>query len=307
MAQVKKEYGVVGLDQMGESLARQALHKGMRVVGHLLSPVTSDLFEAGLVELSTFADFKTNLAHPRAIFMHMPAEVTVDSVVDELALYLDPGDILVDSSSSYWGDSIRRHHRLRAKGIHLVDLGMSGGIEGALYGACFMVGGEPEAIALVEPILLELAIPGGYLHTGPPGAGHFIKLVHNGIELGMLQALGEGINLLEHYRDRLDIASIVRCWCHGSEIRSWLLDLLEETYHVQDPIEEIPTAIDDTREVSWLVNDANQMGVSLPVISLAVMQLFASRDRENYWARALRMILHEIRGHPYVPPDADGA
>ncbi len=309
MAQGKKEYGVVGFSQMGENLTRQALCKGMRVVGHMRLPpavpfgqsqVALDLLEAGLVEILTFADFKTNLAHPRAVFIDLLAGPEVDSVVDELVLHLESGDIVVDSSSSYWGDSIRRHHRLKqSKGIYLVDLGISGGIEGALYGACFMVGGEPKASALVEPILLELAIPGGYLHVGPPGAGHFTQLVHKGIEFGMLQAIGEGIDLLEHYRDRLDIASVVRCWCQGSEIRSWLLELLSEAYRTQGEIEEIPASIEDTDEWNWLINDAIEMEVAVPVISQAVMQLFASHDRKEYGARAITMMLHEIRGDPY--------
>lgn len=279
MAQVEKEYGVVGLGQLGENLARQALRKGMRVVGHMRKQASLDLLGTGFVEIWSFADFKTNLRHPRTVFIDMLSGSEVDSVIDELALYLDPGDILVDSGNSYWGDSIRRQHQLKqSKGIHFVDLGTSGGIEGFLYGACFMVGGEREAIAQVEPLLLELAMPGGYLHAGPSGAGHFTKLVHKGIECGMLQAIGEGIDLLEHYRDRLDIAEILHCWCHGSEIRSWLLDLLEESDLTQGVRSEIPTAIEDTSEVNWLVNDAIQMGVSVPVIAQAVMQRFALRD-----------------------------
>lgn len=297
MAQGKKEYGVVGFSQMGENLARQALRKGMRVVGRMRSQAALDLLEAGFVDILTFADFKTNLAHPRVVFIDLPAGPEVDSVVDQLVLHLEPGDIVVDSGFSYWGDSIRRHHRLKqSKGIYLVDLGTSGGIEGALYGACFMVGGEPKAIALVEPILLELAIPGGYLHVGPPGAGHFTQLVHKGIEFGMLQAIGEGIDLLEHYRDRLDIASVVRCWCQGSEIRSWLLELLEETY--QNSIEEVPASIEETDELNWLINDAIEMEISVPVISQAVTQFFAAPEREKYWIRVFKMMLHELRGYP---------
>jgi 6-phosphogluconate dehydrogenase len=299
MAQGKKEYGIVGFGQMGGNLAQQALRKGMRVVAHVRSHAPLELLEAGIVEIESFADFKTNLTHPRAVFIHMPAGSQLDSVLDELALHLDPSDVLVDGGISYWGDSIRRHHRLKQeRGIHLVDLGTSGGIEGALYGACFMVGGEPEAIALVEPILKELAIPGGYLHAGPPGAGHFTKLVHKGIEFGMLQAIGEGIDLLEHYRDRLDIASVVRCWCHGSEIRSFLLDLLLEGYDVQGGKSVIPTSIEDTSELSWLVNDAIEMEVSVPAISQAMMQLFALRDHNKYWVRAIAMILHELNDYP---------
>lgn len=299
MAQANKEYGIVGFGQMGRNLARQALRKGMRVVGHVRSHAPLELLEAGIVEIESFADFKTNLAHPRAVFIHMPAGSQVDSVLDELALHFDPGDVLVDGGVSYWGDSIRRHHRLKQeKGIHFVDLGTSGGIEGALYGACFMVGGEPEAIALVEPILKELAIPGGYLHAGPPGSGHFTQLVHKGIEFGMLQAISEGIDLLEHYRDRLDIASVVRCWCHGSEIRSFLLDLLLEGYDVQGGKSVIPTSIEDTGELRWLVNGAIQMEVSVPAISQAMMQLFALRDNKKYWVRAIAMIIHELNDYP---------
>lgn len=294
MVQEKKEYGVVGFAQMGGDLARQALRKGMHVVGHVHKKAPSDLLEAGLVEIESFVNFKTTLRHPRAVFIYLPAS-EVDSVLNQLALHLEAGDILVDGGSSYWGDSIRRHHRLKQeKGIHLVDLGTSGGIEGALYGACLMAGGEREAIAVVEPILLKLAIPGGYLHAGPPGAGHFTKLVHKGIEFGMLQAIGEGIDLLEHYRERLDIASIVRCWCHGSEIRSWLLDLLEEAYHVQCQISELPAAIEDTGELHWLVNDANKMGVSVPAISQAMIQLFTLGDDKKYRVRAIKMMLHEL-------------
>ena len=298
MAQPNKEYGVVGFEKMGGNLARQALRKGIRVVGH--APHTPlELLEAGIVEIKSFVDFKTNLRHPRAVFIHMPADSEIDSVLDQLTLHLDPGDILVDGGSSYWSDSIQRHHRLKQeKGIHLVDLGTSGGIEGALYGACFMVGGEPEAIAIIEPILLELAISGGYLHAGPPGAGHFTQLVHKGIEFGMLQALGEGIDLLEHYRDQLDIASVVRCWCHGSEIRSFLLDLLSEAYDVQSGMPEIPTPIGDTGELSWLVNDAIKMEVSVPVLSQAMMQLFALRDDQKYWVRVIKMILHNLNNYP---------
>ncbi|MDQ3438307.1 MAG: NAD(P)-binding domain-containing protein, partial [Actinomycetota bacterium] len=210
MTEARNEYGVVGLGRMGGNLARQALEKGIRVVGHTLEGAPPDMVEAGLVEASSLKDLKEKLAAPRAVFLYVPAGPVVDELLDNLAEELDEGDVLVDGGNSYWGDSIRRHSRLKERGIHFVDLGTSGGFDGARNGACFMAGGGREAVERVEPILQELAVEGGYVHAGPPGAGHFTKLVHNGIEFGMLQAIGEGVDLLERYRDDLDVAEVLR-------------------------------------------------------------------------------------------------
>jgi len=256
MTDVKREYGVVGLGRMGGNLARQAMEKGMHVVGYTRHAAPPDMVEAGLIEIRSFADFRKHLSAPRAIFVYIPAGPEVDQTLDAIAEDLEPGDILVDGGNSYWGDTIRRHQRLQEKGIHLVDLGTSGGVDGARHGACFMAGGDQEAIGRIEPMLLELATDGGYVHAGPPGAGHFTKLVHNGIEFGMLQAIGEGVDLLEHYRDRLDIANVLHCWRFGSVIRSWLMDLMEAAYIKEGGLENIPAYIDDTGEVNWLVGDA---------------------------------------------------
>lgn len=299
MMPVKKEFGIVGLGRMGGNFALHALEKGMGVVGFELKGAPAELTRAGLVEVRNLAGFREQLSAPRSIFLYIPAGPTVDRVLDDLASRLEPGDILVDGGNSYWGDSIRRFRRLKDKGFQFVDLGTSGGIEGARHGACFMAGGEPEAIERIETILRELATPGGYVHAGPPGAGHFTKLVHNGIEFGMLQAIGEGIDLLEHYRERLDVSAVLRCWRHGSVIRSWLIDLIEEAYRAEGGLEKIPPYVEDTGEVNWLVNDALRMEVPVPAISQAVMQLFASRDGKNYCARAIAMMRHGFGGHPY--------
>jgi 6-phosphogluconate dehydrogenase len=304
MAETKNEYGVVGLGRMGGNLARQALEKGMRVVGFTRHGAPQDMMEAGLVEVRSFEDLKAQLAPPRAVLLYIPAGPAVDELLDDLAAQLDNGDVLVDGGNSYWGDSIRRHQRLKDRAIHFVDLGTSGGVEGARRGACFMAGGEQEAIARVESILLELATEGGYVHAGPPGAGHFTKLVHNGIEFGMLQAIAEGVDLLERYRDHLDIAEVLRCWRHGSVIRSWLIDLMEEAYRSNGGMEKIPPYVEDTGEVNWLVDDALHMEVSVPVIAQSVMQLFASRDDRKNWARAIAMMRHGFGGHPYGPDEA---
>ncbi|MFQ6096639.1 MAG: phosphogluconate dehydrogenase (NAD(+)-dependent, decarboxylating) [Armatimonadota bacterium] len=297
--QVNREFGVVGLGRIGGNLALQALEKGMRVVGFDLAPAGDELVQAGLIVASGLEAFREHLAPPRAVLIYIPAGPAVDDVLDDLAAHLDEGDVVVDGGNSYWGDSIRRNRRLRERGIHLVDLGTSGGVEGARHGACFMAGGERVAVARIEPILLELATPGGYVHAGPPGAGHFVKLVHNGIEFGMLQAIGEGIALLERYRDDLPIADVLNCWRHGSVIRSWLVDLMEAAYRAEGGLTGVPGYVEDTGEVNWLVNDAIRMEVPVPVIAQSVMQLFASRDDSKDWARAIAMMRRGFGGHPY--------
>ncbi|MGB2884214.1 MAG: NADP-dependent phosphogluconate dehydrogenase, partial [Dehalococcoidia bacterium] len=247
--------------------------------------------------------FREKLTPSRVIFFYIPAGRAVDRAIDDILPHLDKGDILIDGGNSYWGDSIHRYRRLSEKGINFVDLGTSGGVEGARHGACFMAGGDKNAIARIEPLLLELATPSGYVHAGPPGAGHFTKLVHNGIEFGMLQALGEGIDLLENYRDKLNVADVLHCWRHGSVIRSWLVDLMESAYRSEGGLEAIPPYVEDTGEVNWLVNDAIRMEVPIPVISQAVMQLFTSRDDKKNWARAIAMMRHGFGGHPYGPDE----
>lgn len=304
MADVKREFGVVGLGRIGGNLALQALEKGMRVVGFDLQAPSEELVQAGLIVAPDLDGFRTKLSPPRPIFVYIPAGPAVDRVLDDLASHLEEGDILIDGGNSYWGDSIRRHRRLRERGIHLVDLGTSGGVGGARHGACFMAGGDGEAMARIEPMLLELATEGGYVHAGPPGAGHFVKLVHNGIEFGMLQAIGEGVDLLEHYREKLNIADVLRCWRHGSVIRGWLMDLMETAYRSEGGMEKIPPFVEDTGEVNWLVNDAIRMEVPVPVIAQSVMQLFASRDDRKNWARAIAMMRRGFGGHPYGPDEA---
>lgn len=303
MADFKREFGIVGLGRMGANLALQALEKGVQIVGFDLKEVPEELISAGLVQIHSLDGFREKLTPSRAIFIYIPAGPAVDRAIDDILPHLDKGDILIDGGNSYWGDSIRRYRRLSEKGINFVDLGTSGGVEGARHGACFMAGGDKNAIARIEPLLLELATPGGYVHAGPPGAGHFTKLVHNGIEFGMLQAIGEGIDLLENYRDKLNVADVLRCWRHGSVIRSWLVDLMESAYRSEGGLEAIPPYVEDTGEVNWLVNDAIRMEVPIPVISQAVMQLFTSRDDKKNWARAIAMMRHGFGGHPYGPDE----
>jgi 6-phosphogluconate dehydrogenase len=297
--EARKELGVVGLGRMGGGLALHGVEKKMRVVGLDKSGMDDAFAEAGVVEAKKLADFRELLAKPRVVFVYVPAGPVVDEILEDLAATLEPGDVVVDGGNSYWGDSIRRHERLQKRSIHLVDCGTSGGVEGARHGGCFMVGGDREPVGRVEPILRELAVYGGYVHAGPPGAGHFVKLVHNGIEFGMLQAIGEGVDLLEHYHEKIAVADTLRCWTNGSVIRSWLVELMEKEYRNKGGVADVPPYVEDTGEVNWLVSDALEMERPVPVIAQAVMQLFSSRDGGKGWARAIAMMRHGFGAHPY--------
>lgn len=300
----RPEIGIIGLGKMGGNLALQATEKGIHVVGYDLNGLTEEQSQAGVEDAYGLPGFYDKLGRPRILFIYIPAGPLVDQVIDELSEYLDQGDIIVEGGNAYWGDSIRRQRRLKEQGIHFIDLGTSGGIGGARHGACFMAGGEPEPVAHVEPVLRELAVEGGYVHAGPPGAGHFVKLVHNGIEFGMLQAIAEGMDLLEAHRDRLPIADILHCWRHGSVIRSWFIELMEQTYRDKGGLEAIPPYVEDTGEVNWLVDDALHMEVAVPVIAQSVMQLLASRDKEKRWARAIALMRHGFGSHPFGADEA---
>lgn len=275
-----------------------------RVIGQTKSGVPKDLVQFGVIAAPLLSDLTRYLTPPRIIMIYVPAGPVVDDVQDGLAATLEAGDIIVDGGNSYWGDTIRRAERLERKALHLVDAGTSGGIPGARHGASFMCGGEAEAIERVAPILRALSVSGGYVHSGPSGAGHFAKLVHNGIEFGMLQAIAEGVDLLTHYRHKLPIGDILECWRHGTVIRSWLIDLMATAYADKGGLTAVPPFVEDTGEVNWLIDDALQMGVPVPIIAQSVMRLLASRDQNVNSARAVAMMRHGFGNHPFGSDEA---
>lgn len=301
---MEKEFGIIGLGKIGGNIARLAVEKGFRVVGHDLQPDES-LREAGVELIETLARFKDSLQAPRRIFLWTPSGKPVDEICDALSEHLEPGDAIIDGGNSYWGDSKRRHARYAEKQIDFLDMGTSGGVEGARYAPCFMIGGPRPAVEKVEPLLKALAVKDGYVHAGTqPGAGHFVKLVHNGIEFGMLQAIAEGMDLLHHYPEKLDIEATLDCWRHGSVIRSWLIDLVHRAYQ-QDPQSNRPTRyIEDTGEVNWLVGDAMNLDVAVPVIAQSVMMLMKSRDATGVANKAIIQMRHEFGGHPMGADEA---
>lgn len=296
------ELGIIGLGKMGGNLALQCVEKGIRVVGKARRP-KPELEEKGVKVVPEYDEFVGSLKTPRVIFLSLPAGPTIDKVLKELVPHLNRRDVVMDGGNSYYKDSIRREAELSKLGIYFVDCGTSGGVEGARYGACFMVGGKPGAIEFCEPVLKALAVDRGYLHTGGPGSGHFVKLVHNGIEFGMLQAIGEGFELLRRSEFNLNLQDIFRNWSHGSVIRGWLVELMEKGLGEIGDIKEVPDYVEDTGEVNWLVQEAVAKEIPIPVITHSVIELFRSREKETNAGRAIAIMRHGFGGHPYGKDD----
>ena len=296
------ELGIIGLGKMGGNIALQCIDKGIHVIGKARGS-KPELEKQGVIVVDNYDIFVDSLKKPRVIYLSLPAGLTIDTVLGELVPYLDEGDVVMDGGNSYYKDSMRRETELSEKGIYFVDCGTSGGIMGARYGACFMIGGKPEAVTLCEPILKKLAVEGGYVHVGEPGSGHFVKLVHNGIEFGMLQAIGEGFELLQRSDFNINLKNVFHNWAHGSVIRSWLVELMEEGLGELDDLKDVPDYVEDTGEVNWLVQEAIEKEIPVPVITHSVIELFQSRNKDSQAARAVAIMRHGFGGHPYGKDD----
>src|SRR5919204_1152415 len=294
------QLGIIGLGKMGGNLALQATEKKIQVIGKARSK-KPELEKQDIRVVNDYESFVDFLKHPRVVYLSLPAGPTVDSVLNELIPFLEKGDVVMDGGNSFYLDSIERERRISEKGIHFLDCGTSGGLEGARYGACFMVGGREEGIRIAESILISLAVnKDGYVHTGPSGSGHFVKLVHNGIEFGMLQAIGEGVELLHKSGNgfNLDLAKIFKNWSNGSVIRGWLVESMEKGL-LERNFDDIQSYIEDTGEVNWLIQDALNKEIPIPVISQSVMELFKSRIKDSDTYKAIALMRHGFGGHPF--------
>ncbi len=296
------QLGIIGLGKMGGNIALQCIDKDIEVIGKDLAE-RPDLEQKGVKVVIDYEKFVKSLKSPRVIFLSLPAGSLIDEVINELIPFLDPGDIFLDGGNSYYKDSQRRAKELEEKRFYFVDCGTSGGWEGARYGACFMVGGDKKAIEICRPILEKLAVKDGYLHCGSSGSGHFVKLVHNGIEFGMLQAIGEGVELLNRSEFDLNLPDIFKMYSNGSVIRGWLVELMEQGLREFTNIEEVPAFIEDTGEVNWLVQEAINKEIPIPLITQAVIELFKSRIKPKDSYRAVAIMRHGFGGHPYGEDD----
>ncbi len=292
------DIGMVGLGRMGANMVRRLLLGGHRVVAYDRSPEAVQAVAAeGAEPAESLGGLVAALPLPRVVWVMVPSGAPTESTIDALRPLLASGDVLVDGGNSNYHDSIRRGESLAGDGVRFVDAGTSGGIWGLKAGYCLMVGGAPEAFGLVEPALRTLAPPNGYLHTGPTGSGHFTKMIHNGIEYGMLQAFGEGFELLHGARWDLDLPQIAALWTRGSVVRSWLLDLLVDALGKDAKLEAIAGYVQDSGEGRWTVQEAIDQDVPAPVLTLSLMARFASRQPESFSAKVIAALRNEFGGH----------
>jgi 6-phosphogluconate dehydrogenase len=292
------ELGMIGLGRMGANMTERLVNGGHRVISFDRSAeAIQRVVDIGAVGAHSLADFVKQLALPRAIWLMVPSGDPVDQTIEQLLPNLSKGDIVIDGGNSNYKDSIRRATKLKQQSMHFVDAGTSGGIWGLKNGYCMMVGGEKEVVSRLEPIFTTLAPKDGYLHVGPNGAGHFVKMIHNGIEYGMLQAYGEGFELLKASQFDLDLAKISHLWNQGSVVRSWLLELAESAFEKDPKLSSIKGYVEDSGEGRWTIEEAIERSVPAPVLMLSLFARFASRQEDSFSAKVIAALRNEFGGH----------
>ncbi len=281
--------GIVGLGRMGAGMAERLRRGGHEVVGYDPHQEAADV--------RTLPELVEALPEPRVVWVMVPSGDPTEGVLREVAPLLSAGDIVVEGGNSLYRDSIRRAKEVSERGIHFLDAGVSGGIWGLEVGFCLMVGGPREAFQIVEPVFATLAPEDGYAHVGPSGAGHYTKMIHNGIEYGMMQAYAEGFALLQAYDDELDLRQIADLWNHSSVVRSWLLELAERALANDPGLEKLQPYVEDSGEGRWTVIESVERGVPASVIADSLFARFASRDESSFALRLLAALRNEFGGH----------
>ena len=330
------QVGMVGLGRMGANLVRRLMQDGHQCVGYARTESTVQRLAAeGMVGASSLADLVAKLDRPRAVWLMVPA-ATVQSTLDQLIPLLDPDDVVIDGGNSYYRDDVARAGQLAAHQVHYVDCGTSGGVWGLERGYCLMIGGEKKVVARLDPIFKSIApgrgsaeptpsrtrdgsAPEGYLHCGPSGAGHFVKMVHNGVEYGMMAAIGEGLSIIRHanvaetarlvdaetaplrdpaaYRYDIDVAEVAEVWRRGSVVGSWLVDLTADALARSPQLEEFTGRVSDSGEGRWTVQAAIDESVPAPVITTALIERFESRGLGEFTDKVLSAMRSEFGGH----------
>lgn len=293
------QLGMVGLGRMGANMVTRLLRGGHEVVVWARTAQTVQQAAAGgATPSNSLDDLITKLtATPRVVWVMVPSGKPTDDTIDRLADLLREGDVVIDGGNTNYQDGLRAYERCKRRGVCLVDAGTSGGIWGLEEGYCLMVGGDEHAVAHCEPIFKTLAPAGGYAHVGAPGAGHFSKMVHNGVEYGMLQAYGEGFEILRTSAFDYDLRQIAELWRHGSVVRSWLLDLAVRAFDADPKLDNIRGYVDDTGEGRWTVQAAIDQNVPAPVITLSLLARLASRQDDSFSAKVIAALRNQFGGH----------
>ncbi|HEY3174841.1 MAG TPA: decarboxylating 6-phosphogluconate dehydrogenase [Candidatus Polarisedimenticolia bacterium] len=292
------QLGFVGLGKMGGFMVQRLLGGGHEIVAYVRTAETVRKAEAlGARGAHSLADLARALAPPRAVWVMVPAGDAVTQVIEDLLPHLSKGDVIIDGGNSYYKESIRRSEHLRGKGIGFMDCGTSGGVWGLKVGYCLMIGGDQETFERLEPAFRTLAPPDGYARMGAAGAGHLVKMVHNGVEYGMMQAYAEGFDILKASPYGLDLHRISHLWNQGSVVRSWLLELAESALREDPGLEKLQGYVQDSGEGRWTVLEAIERDVPAPIITLSLFERFHSRRPDSFAARLLAALRNQFGGH----------
>ncbi|ACL70377.1 phosphogluconate dehydrogenase (NAD(+)-dependent, decarboxylating) [Halothermothrix orenii] len=290
--------GLVGLGRMGYNLALNLKEHGHEVVAYNRSKEKVKKAEKeGIEGAYSLEELVDKLRTRRVIWVMVPAGAPVEQVIDDLTPLLDRGDIIIDGGNSHYRDTLRRYKELKERGIHLVDAGTSGGVEGARHGACMMIGAEDEVFSYLEPVFKDINVDKGYLHTGRVGSGHFVKMVHNGIEYGMLQAIGEGFEVLKESDFDINYQEVARVWSHGSVIRGWLMELTEEAFKKDPELDEIRGIVHSSGEGLWTVEEALKLKVPVPIIAGSLFMRYRSQQEDSFAGKVIAALRNEFGGH----------
>jgi 6-phosphogluconate dehydrogenase len=293
------DIGLYGLGRMGGNMVTRLARGGHRVIAGNRSPdPVKEAVTHGATASRSIEDMVRQLKPPRLLWSMVPAGEATDHTLDEFAEFASPGDVLIDGGNSYFRDSMRRAEKYTRLGFRFLDVGVSGGIWGLENGYCMMVGGPADAVAIAKPVLDTLAPPNGWAHFGKAGAGHFVKMVHNGIEYGMMQAYGEGFELLHASEFALDLRMVSQVWLQGSVVRSWLLELAERAF-AQDgsDLQNIKGWVEDSGEGRWTVLEAVQHGVPMTAIAHSLFARFVSRQEDSYAMKVAAALRNQFGGH----------
>jgi 6-phosphogluconate dehydrogenase len=293
------QLAMIGLGRMGGNMVQRLLQGGHEVVVYDRSAEAVKPHVAmGASAAKDLTDLSARLKAPRVVWIMVPAGAPVESTIDQLLPALAKGDTIIDGGNSNYKDSVRRAAKVKERGVEFIDAGTSGGIWGLTVGYCLMIGASPEAFRRCEPIFKTLAPPEGYAHVGPPGAGHYVKMIHNGIEYGLLQAYAEGYEILHASKDfKLDLKQISAVWNRGSVVRSWLNELAERAFAKDTDLTALKGYVEDSGEGRWTVQEAIDLDVPAPVITLSLLARFRSRQADSFGAKVIAALRNEFGGH----------
>jgi 6-phosphogluconate dehydrogenase len=290
---------MIGLGKMGGNMSERLMKGGHEVVVYDRSAeAIARYVSQGATGAKNAAEITTKLKAPRIVWIMVPSGKPVDDTIASVLPGLAKGDVIIDGGNSNFHDSMRRGAELQPKGIHFIDCGTSGGVWGLANGYCLMIGASPESFKLCEPIFKTLAPPDGYAHMGPPGSGHYVKMIHNGIEYGALQAYAEGYEILHSSKDfKLDLHKIAAVWNHGSVVRSWLNELAELAFEKDGDLKDLKGYVEDSGEGRWTVQEAIDLDVPAPVITLSLLARLRSRQPDSFSAKVIAALRNEFGGH----------